>query len=60
MFFFQRVVVRRGLIKHAFKLTETSLCIFGLLLSTLGLLPQLIVAAAQVLEQPLAFTRINR
>ena len=34
--------------------------VFGLLLSSLGLLPQLVVAAKQVLEQPLAFARIVR
>ena len=63
VFFLQLVVVRRGLIEHAFELVDAALGVFGLLLgglglllSGLGLLPQLVVAAKQVLEQPLALT----
>jgi hypothetical protein len=36
------------------------LSVLGLLLSVLGLLPQLVVAAEQVVEQPLALLRIVR
>ena len=38
VFFLQLVVVRRGLIEHAFELIDTALSVFGLLLSDLGLL----------------------
>ena len=60
VFFLQLIVIRRGLIEHAFELIDAALSIFGLLLGTLGLLPQLGVAAKQVVEQPLAFARIVR
>jgi hypothetical protein len=67
VFFFQLVVVRRGLVEHAFELINAALGVFdlplgdlGLLLGGLGLLPQLGVAAKQVFERWLAFTRIDR
>jgi hypothetical protein len=67
VFFLQLAIFRRGLIEHAFELTDAALCVFNLLLSdfgsllgALGLLPQLRVAAEQVLEQPLAFVWIVR
>ena len=74
MFFLQLAIFRRGLFEHAFELIDAALCVFDLLLSdlgsltgtlsvllgALGLLPQLGVAAKQVLEQPLAFTEIVR
>jgi hypothetical protein len=74
MFFLQVAILRRGLFEHAFELIDAALCGFDLLLSdlgsltgilslllgALGLLPQLGVAAKQVLEQPLAFTGIVR
>ena len=60
VFFFQLVVVRGGLIEHSLEFAKAAFCVFGLKLSSLGLLPQLLVAAKQVLQQPLAFTRITR
>ena len=58
--FLQLVVIRRGLIEHAFELVDAALGVFGLLLGGLGLLPQLVVAAEQVVEELLAFARIVR
>ena len=66
VFFLQLVIFRRGLFEHAFELIDAALGVRRLCLSerssacslgVLGLLPQLVVAAKQVLEQPLAFTR---
>jgi hypothetical protein len=54
VFLLQLIVVGRGLIEHALQLIDAALSILGLLLGTLGLPPQLGVAAKQVLEQPLA------
>ncbi len=60
VFFLQLPIFRRGLFEHAFELIEAASGVFGLLLSSLGLLPQLVVAAKQVFEQPLAIVRIVR
>jgi hypothetical protein len=54
----QLAVVGRGLIKHALELIDAPLGLFGLPLSVLGLQTQLVVAAEQVVEQPLALLRI--
>ena len=79
----QLLVIRRGLLEHAFEFVDPALGVFGLLsgglgllvpvvlfeqmfefvdaaLGVLGLLPQLVVAAEQVVEQPRAWTRIVR
>jgi hypothetical protein len=67
-------VVCRGLCEHAFHLSEAAVRSFGLLLRVLdlplgdlsltlgifGLLPQLVVAAEQVVKQPLELLRIVR
>jgi len=65
VFLLQLVVIGRGLGEDAFELIDTAsgvigllLSGLGLLLSGLGLLPQLVVAAKQVVEPTLAFTRI--
>jgi hypothetical protein len=65
--FLKLVVVRRGLIEHSLELIDTALSVVALLLGDLslplcdfGLLPQLIVAVEQVLEQPLALAWIFR
>ena len=65
VFFLQLAVVGRGLVKHALELVDAALSVFGLPLSVFGL-PlsvfgsplQLVVAAEQVIDQPLALTRI--
>src|SRR5262249_19141140 len=51
VFLLQLVVVRRSLRQHAFEFVDAAP-------GGLGLLPQLIVAAQQVIEQPPAFRRI--
>ena len=79
----QLLVIRRGLLEHAFEFVDPALGVFGLLsgglgllvpvvlfeqmlefidaaLGVFGLLPQLVVAAEQVVEQPRAWTRIVR
>ena len=67
VFFLQLIIVGRSLIEHAFELINAALgvfglaldvfslfsSVFGLSLGTLGLLPQLVIAAEQVVEQPL-------
>ena len=53
VFFLQLIVICRGPIEHAFELIDAALSVFGLL-------PQLVVAAEQVVEQPLAIARIVR
>jgi hypothetical protein len=54
----QLAVVGRGLVKHALKLVDAALGFFGLPLSFFGLPPQLVVAAEQVVQQPLTLARI--
>jgi hypothetical protein len=72
MFFLELVIVGRSLIEHSLELFHSSLRVLGLLMGVisllssvpgllmgeLGLLPQLIVAAEQVFEQPLALAWI--
>jgi hypothetical protein len=62
VFFLELVVVGGGLVEHAFEFIDAALggvgvllSVFELLLSVFGLLPQLVVAAEQVVEQPLAW-----
>jgi hypothetical protein len=54
MFLLQLAVVGRGLIEHALELIDAPLSVPGLALSVFGLALQLIVAAEQVGDQPLA------
>src|SRR5512142_2337962 len=58
VFLLQLAVVSRSRFEHALELIDAALSVFGLLLSVFGLLPQLVVAAEQVVEQPLALLRI--
>jgi hypothetical protein len=72
MFFLELVIVGRSLIEHSLELFHSSLGVLGLLsrvpgllmgvldllMSELGLLPQLTIAAEQVFEQPLALAWI--
>ena len=58
MFLLQLAVVSRSLGEDAFEFIDAASGVIGLPLSGLGLLPQLVVAAEQVVEPPLAFTRI--
>ncbi len=61
VFLFQLIVVCRGLIEHPLELVNDGRrASLGLLLGALGLLPQLGVAAQQVIEQPLAIGGIVR
>ena len=58
VFLLQLAVVGRGLVEHAFEFIDAASGVFGLPLSVFGLPPQLVVAAKQVVEQPLALLRI--
>ena len=60
VFFLQLIVICRGLIEDSFELIDATLSFFGPLLCGLGLLPQLVVAAEQVFEQPLVLAWIIR
>ncbi len=58
VFFLELVVVVRGGIEDTLEFIDPALSVFELLLSVLGLPPQLVVAAQQVVEQPLALLGI--
>ena len=60
MRFLEFVIIGRGLIEDSLKLFDSRLGVVGLLLSERGLLPQLVVAAEQVLEEPLILAWIVR
>ena len=54
VFFLELVVVGGGGIEDTLEFIDPALSVFGPALSVFGLLPQLVVAAQQVVEQPLA------
>ena len=60
MFSLQVVEISRGLVEQALEFVDAASCVIGSLSLGLGLLPQLVVAAEQVVEQPLEFGRIER
>jgi hypothetical protein len=60
VFLLQEAVVVGGLGEHAFEFINAASVGVGLLLSVVGLLPQLVVAAEQVVEPTLAFTQVVR
>jgi hypothetical protein len=58
VFLLQLAVVGGGRVEHALEFVDAAAAFFGLPLSVLGLLPQLVVAAKQVVEQTLAWLGI--
>ena len=60
MRFLEFVIIVRGLIEDSLKLFHSRFGVVGLLLSERGLLPQLIVAAEQVLDELLVLAWIVR
>jgi hypothetical protein len=60
MLFLEFVIIVCGLIEDSLKLFHSRFGVVGLLLSERGLLPQLVVAAEQVLEELLVIAWIVR
>jgi hypothetical protein len=58
VFFLELVVVGRGGIEDTLEFLDPALSVFGTPLSVFDLPPQLVVAAQQVVEQPLALLGI--